>query len=50
MTPSSLLQFARGKIADYKLPYGIRVVAELPLLASGKPDRVALRALAERTS
>jgi len=49
VTPTSLLQFARNKIADYKLPYGIRVVPELPLLASGKPDRVALRALvAER--
>jgi acyl-CoA synthetase (AMP-forming)/AMP-acid ligase II len=48
VTPSSLLQFSRGKIADYKLPYGIRVVDELPLLASGKPDRVALRALAAR--
>jgi acyl-CoA synthetase (AMP-forming)/AMP-acid ligase II len=48
VTPSALLQFSRGKIADYKLPYGIRVVEELPLLASGKPDRVALRALAEQ--
>lgn len=46
LTPSSLLQFARGKIADYKLPYGIRVVDELPLLASGKPDRLALAARA----
>jgi acyl-CoA synthetase (AMP-forming)/AMP-acid ligase II len=44
VTPASLLQFARGKIADYKLPYGIRVVDELPLLASGKPDRLALAA------
>jgi fatty-acyl-CoA synthase len=46
VTPASLLQFARGRIADYKLPYGIRVLEELPLLASGKPDRVALRGLA----
>jgi len=46
LTPTALLQFARGKIADYKLPYGIRVVSELPLLASGKPDRIALRELA----
>jgi acyl-CoA synthetase (AMP-forming)/AMP-acid ligase II len=46
LTPTSLLQFARSKVADYKLPYGIRVVPELPLLASGKPDRVALGKLA----
>jgi acyl-CoA synthetase (AMP-forming)/AMP-acid ligase II len=46
LTPESVLQFARGRIADYKLPYRIRVVDELPLLASGKPDRVALKALA----
>jgi acyl-CoA synthetase (AMP-forming)/AMP-acid ligase II len=44
VTPASLLRFARGQIADYKLPYGIRVVDELPLLASGKPDRLALAA------
>jgi acyl-CoA synthetase (AMP-forming)/AMP-acid ligase II len=48
VSPTSLLQFARGKIADYKLPYGIRVVEEMPLLASGKPDRVALRTLAAK--
>ena len=46
LTPTSLLQFARSKVADYKLPYGIRVVPELPLLASGKPDRIALGKLA----
>jgi fatty-acyl-CoA synthase len=46
LTPAALLQFARGKIADYKLPYRVRIVAELPLLATGKPDRLALRATA----
>jgi len=49
LTPAALLQFARGKIADYKLPYRVRIVAELPLLASGKPDRVSLRASAAQT-
>jgi fatty-acyl-CoA synthase len=43
VTPAALLQYARGKIADYKLPYRVRIVSELPVLASGKPDRVALR-------
>jgi acyl-CoA synthetase (AMP-forming)/AMP-acid ligase II len=46
VTPSALLRFARGKIADFKLPYGIRIVDELPLLGTGKPDRLALAARA----
>lgn len=46
LTPAVLLQFARGRIADYKLPYGIQVVDELPLLGTGKPDRLALAARA----
>jgi long-chain acyl-CoA synthetase len=43
LEPAELLRFARGRIAGYKLPYSIRIVDELPLLPSGKPDRVALR-------
>jgi len=46
VAPAELVRYARGKIADYKLPYGVRVVSELPTLASGKPDRLALRSLA----
>jgi len=42
LTPRAILRFARGRIADYKLPYGVRILSELPVLASGKPDRVAL--------
>src|SRR5262249_51753596 len=42
LTPAGLLQFARARIAGYKLPYGIRLLSEMPLLPSGKPDRVAL--------
>jgi acyl-CoA synthetase (AMP-forming)/AMP-acid ligase II len=38
----TLLRFARPRIAGYKLPYAIQIVPELPILASGKPDRVAL--------
>ena len=41
LTPATLLRFARPQIAGYKLPYAIAVVDELPLLPSGKPDRVA---------
>jgi malonyl-CoA/methylmalonyl-CoA synthetase len=39
---TTLLRFARPRIAGYKLPYAIQIVPELPTLASGKPDRVAL--------
>ena len=42
LTPSALLQFARARIAGYKLPYRIHLRPELPLLSSGKPDRAAL--------
>jgi acyl-CoA synthetase (AMP-forming)/AMP-acid ligase II len=44
LTPGALLQFARARIAGYKLPYAIRLLPELPLLPSGKPDRRALAA------
>ena len=40
--PSCCASPAR-RIAGYKLPYDIEVVPELPLLASGKVDRAALR-------
>lgn len=42
LTPAALLSFARDRVAGYKLPYSTRIVEELPLLASGKPDRRAL--------
>jgi acyl-CoA synthetase (AMP-forming)/AMP-acid ligase II len=44
LTTTALLQFARARIAGYKLPYAIRLLPELPLLPSGKPDRRALAA------
>ena len=31
-----------ARIAGYKIPYAIEIVPEMPLLASGKPDRAAL--------
>jgi fatty-acyl-CoA synthase len=47
LTPAALLQFARERLAGYKLPYVIRLLPELPSLASGKPDRAALARLAQ---
>ncbi len=34
-----VVSFARAGIAGYKVPYGVSVLPELPLLSSGKPDR-----------
>jgi fatty-acyl-CoA synthase len=42
LTPRDLLQFARLRIAGYKLPYGIQMLHELPVLSTGKPDRATL--------
>ena len=42
VTPLELLRFARAQIAGYKLPYKIHFLPELPMLPSGKPDRVSL--------
>jgi acyl-CoA synthetase (AMP-forming)/AMP-acid ligase II len=44
LTPAALVQFARPRIAGYKLPYAIHLLPDLPALASGKPDRRALAA------
>ena len=42
LEPRDVVGFARAGIAGYKVPYGVSVLRELPLLASGKPDRRAL--------
>jgi acyl-CoA synthetase (AMP-forming)/AMP-acid ligase II len=47
--PATLLQFARARIAGYKLPYAIDVVAELPVLPTGKIDRLALKRSLQET-
>lgn len=42
LTVRDLIAFARSRVAGYKVPYAIELLPELPLLASGKPDRKAL--------
>lgn len=45
--PTDVVRFARAGIAGYKVPYGVKVMAALPLLPSGKPDRSALTEMAQ---
>jgi acyl-CoA synthetase (AMP-forming)/AMP-acid ligase II len=45
LEPREVIRFARAGIAGYKVPYAVTVMPELPVLASGKPDRRALSAL-----
>jgi long-chain acyl-CoA synthetase len=47
LEPVEVVRFARAGIAGYKVPYAVHVIDELPLLASGKPDRRELARLAE---
>ena len=42
-TPESLLEFARGHLAGFKLPKDIRIVEALPKTASGKVQKNELR-------
>jgi o-succinylbenzoate---CoA ligase len=45
-----LREHARGRLAAYAAPRRMLLVAEVPLLASGKPDRQALRTQALRAA
>lgn len=45
-TPESLLEFARGQLAGFKLPKDIRIVDTLPKTASGKVQKTELRRIA----
>ncbi|MFZ5480044.1 MAG: acyl-CoA synthetase [Myxococcota bacterium] len=45
VTPDAVRTFLDGKLARFKLPKSVHVLAALPRTASGKVDRQALRAL-----
>ncbi|HET9340969.1 MAG TPA: AMP-binding protein, partial [Casimicrobiaceae bacterium] len=45
-TPRELLDFLAARIAGHELPAVLRIVAALPALPSGKPDRATMRRLA----
>jgi acyl-CoA synthetase (AMP-forming)/AMP-acid ligase II len=46
LVPETLLDWCRRDIATFKVPAWIEVVADLPLMASGKVDKSAIRQLA----
>jgi fatty-acyl-CoA synthase len=50
VTEDAVLRHARGRLAGYKVPKGVVILAELPRLGSGKADRRALAALAPAPS
>ena len=45
----ALLQFARGKLADYKVPRRVIFLAALPRNATGKILKTTLREMAGKT-
>ena len=49
-TPDAVIAFARSRLAAYKVPQSVVILAELPRLGSGKPDRRVLAAWTEVTT
>lgn len=49
LTPTDLVEWARGRMANYKVPRVVELVEELPMTASGKVHKEVLRARAAGT-
>jgi acyl-CoA synthetase (AMP-forming)/AMP-acid ligase II len=43
--PENLRERAREELSNYKVPRKIIVLEQVPMLANGKPDRLAIREL-----
>ncbi|MEV6103744.1 AMP-binding protein [Streptomyces sp. NPDC051940] len=43
LTPGELTRYCEGRLAHYKIPRQLRIVAEFPMTVSGKVRKVALR-------
>ena len=43
LTPKTIISFCTGQIAHYKIPKHIRVVTELPMTITGKPQKFVMR-------
>jgi HIP---CoA ligase len=48
LLPTELIAWARGAMANYKVPRAVEIVAELPVNAAGKVEKQILRARAAR--
>jgi len=46
LSPEALIEWARGAMANYKVPRAVEIVSELPQNAAGKVEKEALRARA----
>jgi len=46
LSPDALIEWARGAMANYKVPRAVELVGELPLNAAGKVEKEILRARA----
>ena len=43
LSPSALLEWARGRMANYKVPRFVEIVDTLPVNAAGKVEKELLR-------
>lgn len=50
LEPGDVVRYARAGIAGYKVPYGVRILDELPRLPSGKLDRKELARMARQSN
>ena len=46
LTPDEVVEFARGKIANFKVPKHVEIVSEFPLTGSGKVQKFKQKAWA----
>ena len=45
-TPEELQEFAKGRVAHFKVPYYVRVVEEFPMTVTGKIQKFRMREIA----
>jgi fatty-acyl-CoA synthase len=43
VSEEEIREFCRGEIAHYKIPRYVRVVADLPMTVTGKPQKFVMR-------
>ena len=49
LTPEEVIEFARGRIANFKVPRHAEIVREFPLTGSGKVQKFTQKAAAIET-